>query len=110
MPKQVIIFRSRLRFDADLSELETAGNRMYEIVSAMPGFLSSRIFNGEGGESVNIVEFEDEETLRTWRDHPEHRDIQERGRQEFFTEYHMEICDSQRSYRFSVDEGRIEPA
>jgi len=108
MPKQVIIFRSHLRSDVDLAELEAAGVRMYEIVSAMPGFLSSRIYGGESGESVNIVEFESEETLLAWRDHPEHQEIQERGRQKFFTEYHMDVCDSQRAYRFSTTEGRVE--
>jgi len=106
--RQVIIFRSRLRADVDLAELEAAGARMYELVSTMPGFQSMRMFNADDGESLTLVEFENEQTLLAWRDHPEHRAMQERGRAEFYAEYHMDICESHRAYRFSIGDGRVQ--
>jgi len=105
---QVVIFRSRLRADIDLAELGAAHTRMVELVSAMPGFVSMRMFTAEDGESLTLVEFENEQTLLAWRDHPEHRAVQERGRAEFFAEYHMDICESRRAYRFSLADGRVE--
>jgi heme-degrading monooxygenase HmoA len=105
---QVIIFRSRLRADVDFAELEAAGAQMYALVSEMPGFQSMKTFNADDGESLILVEFENEQTLLAWRDHPEHRAIQERGRADFYTEYHMDICESHRAYRFSIADGRVE--
>ena len=105
---RVIIFRSRLRSDIDLAELEAAGAHMSALVSAMPGFKSMKMFNAEDGESLTLVEFENEKTLLAWRDHPEHRAVQERGRAEFFTEYHMNICEPRRAYRFSLADGRVD--
>ena len=40
----VVVFRSRIRADADLQALEAAGMRMYELASAMPGFISYKDF------------------------------------------------------------------
>ena len=80
---------------------------MVALASSMPGFKSVKMFNAEDGESLTLVEFENEKSLLAWRDHPEHRDMQERGRKEFFTEYHMDICESHRAYRFSVSEGWV---
>ena len=105
---QVIIFRSRLRADADLAERAAAGARMYELVTAMPGFVSVKTFTADDGEALTLCEFESEQTLLAWRDHPEHRAVQERGREEFFSEYHMDICESRRAYRFSLADGRVE--
>lgn len=106
--RQVILFRSRLRADVDLAELEAAGARMVELVSAMPGFVSLKMFTADDGESLTLVEFESEQTLLAWRDHPEHRVVQERGRVAFYAEYHMDICESRRAYRFSLADGRVE--
>ena len=106
--RQAIIFRSRQRADIDLAQRQTAGARMYELVTAMPGFLSVKTFTADDGEGLSLVEFENEQTLLAWRDHPEHRAVQERGRMEFFSEYHMDICESRRAYRFSLADGRVD--
>jgi len=83
--KVVVVFRSRLRNDADLGALEVAALRMYELASAMPGFLSYKDFAAEDGEAVAIVEFIDMDSLLAWRNHPEHQVMQQRGREEFFS-------------------------
>jgi heme-degrading monooxygenase HmoA len=88
----VIVFRARLRSDADMEELGRIGARMAELASAMPGFISYKDFTAEDGESVSLVEFESLETLAAWRDHPEHREAQELGRQRFFAEYRIQVC------------------
>jgi heme-degrading monooxygenase HmoA len=87
----VIVFRSRLRPGVE-NEIAKAGQRMYELASAMPGFLSYKDFVAEDGENVAIVEFESLETLAAWRDHVEHKVVQQQGREKFFTEYRIQVC------------------
>lgn len=98
--KVVVVFRSRLRANADLSALEIAATRMYELASAMPGFLSYKDFTASDGESVSIVEFADAASLLAWRNHPEHQRMQQRGREEFMGEYHIQVCRPEREYSF----------
>ena len=98
----VIVFRARLRPNVDFKELEQLGQRMYAIASAMPGYISYQDFAAQDGENVSIVEFESEETLAAWREHPEHRSVQKRGREEFFSEYQIQVCKPVRESRFRL--------
>jgi heme-degrading monooxygenase HmoA len=95
----VVVFRARAREGVE-AEMGRVAERMYEIASAMPGFVSYKDFTASDGEGVTIVEFESLETLAAWRDHPEHREVQERGRREFFAEYHIQVCTTVRDYAF----------
>jgi heme-degrading monooxygenase HmoA len=96
----VIVFRARLKPEVDQEALAQVGQRMYELASSMPGYVSYKDFSAEDGETLAVVEFESLETLAAWREHPEHRAVQERGRREFFTEYHIQVCTPVRDYRF----------
>ena len=98
----VVIFRSRIREDVtkDPKRLEETGQRMYELASSMPGFISYKDFAATDGENVSVVEFESLETLAAWRNHPEHKVAQDWGRREVFAEYHIQVCTPVRDYRF----------
>jgi heme-degrading monooxygenase HmoA len=96
----VIVFRSRLREEVDQEELLKLGEYMYRLASDMPGFISYKDFMAEDGEIVTIVEFESLETLAAWKEHPEHLKAQQRGRDEFFSEYHIQVCQPVREYEF----------
>jgi heme-degrading monooxygenase HmoA len=87
----VIVFRSRLRPGVE-NEIATTGQRMYELASSMPGFISYKDFVAEDGENVSIVEFESLETLAAWRDHAEHKIVQQEGREKFFSAYRIQVC------------------
>jgi heme-degrading monooxygenase HmoA len=95
-----IVFRSRLRPDADLAELEVLGARMAELAAAMPGFVSYKDFAAADGEAVSLIEFASLETLAAWRNHPEHLQAQRRGREAFFAEYRIQVCEPLRAYSF----------
>lgn len=96
----VIVFRSKLREGVDPSPLEPIGIRMYELASAMPGFISYKDFAAADGESLSLVEFESLETLEAWRIHPEHVEAQRLGREHYFAEYQIHVCTPVRSYAF----------
>lgn len=100
----VIVFRGRLREGVDMQELSRVGQRMYELASSMQGFISYKDFTAEDGENVSIIEFESPETLAAWREHPEHRAVQKRGRDEFFAQYHIQVCTPLRDYAFTCGE------
>lgn len=104
----IVVFRSRLRPDADLAAVEAAGARMYELGSAMPGFVSYKDFAAEDGETLTLVEFETEEQLLAWRNHPEHLEVQARGRSEFFSEYTITVSEARRAYHFNQADGRVD--
>ena len=95
----VVVFRSRIREGVE-AEMDRVGQRMYELASAMPGFLSYKDFAASDGEYVSIIEWESLETLAAWRNHPEHREVQERGREKFFSEYHIQVCTPVRDYAY----------
>lgn len=98
----VIVFRSRMAADVDEAALTAMGARMHALASAMPGFVSYREYAAADGESVAIVEFESHEALAAWREHPEHRQAQAAGRERFFGEYRITVCDAVRDYSFKA--------
>ena len=102
--RRVIIFRNRLRPGIE-DEYGATGERMYALGSAMPGFLSSKDFVAEDGERLTIVEFESDETLAAWRNHPEHQRAQASGRERWYAEYHIQICEVLRSSDFDAATG-----
>jgi heme-degrading monooxygenase HmoA len=104
----VVVFRSRIRPDADLSGINEAGVRMYELASAMPGFVSYKEFKAEDGEILSLIEFRSEPELAAWRNHPEHLEIQRIGRERVFQNYDIAVCKPVRRYSFDVEGGRTE--
>ena len=97
-----IIFRSRIKPGVD-ADIEAVGSRMVELASAMPGFLSYKDFAAADGENLALIEFASPETLAAWRDHPEHKEAQQRGRLEFFSEYRIQVCTPVRVSEFNAE-------
>jgi heme-degrading monooxygenase HmoA len=95
-----IVFRTRLKADADLAELEALGARMAELAAAMPGFVSYADFAAADGEALSLIEFASLDALAAWRNHPEHLAAQQRGRTAFFAEYRIQVCEVLRAYSF----------
>jgi hypothetical protein len=71
-----------------------------DVPKGMPGFVSFKTFRADDGERVSVIEFESEEALRAWREHPEHRKAQELGRSAFYAESQIRVCSVIRQYGF----------
>ena len=99
----VVVFKITHRPDMPVADYEETGNRMVELVSSMPGFLGMDYAPTEGGELL-VARFESHEALATWKNEPEHIAAQQRGRDEFFAHYRIEVCESVRSYEFTAQE------
>ena len=98
----VTVFRSRL-MPGLREEYVALVDRMVELASAMPGYISHKGFFAEDGERCTIVEFESEEAQRAWRMHPEHRDAQRKGRELYYQDFSVQVCQVVRENRFQRD-------
>ncbi len=98
----VAVFRARIRPEARDAYYALA-DQMAEIARAMPGFVSWKGYFAEDGERVSIHEWDSAEHLNAWRTHPEHVKTQELGRQKFYEEYTLYVCEAPRESRFSRD-------
>ena len=99
----VTVFRSRLR-PGLREEYVALVERMVEVAASMPGYISHKGFFADDGERVTIVEFENAETLQGWRRHPEHVAAQKAGREKYYSEYSVQICEVVRESAFRRDE------
>jgi heme-degrading monooxygenase HmoA len=97
----VIVFRSRLRPGIE-AEYHARAEQLYSIVSAMPGLLCAKDFVADDGERVSIIEFDSEEHLAAWRDHPEHIRAQQEGRERFYASYSIQVCRPERVATFDA--------
>jgi heme-degrading monooxygenase HmoA len=88
----IVIGNLKLREGASVEEYEQLGERMYNIVSRIPGFLSVKSFNAADGEELTVFRFASEEALEAWRTHPEHVETMKRGHAEFYSSGFLQIC------------------
>lgn len=93
----VTVFRARVNEDIRPEYTETA-KRMVELVQTIPGFISYKKFTHEDGEQVTIVEFEDEESQQVWALQEEHQQARANGRESWFTEFDIAVCEVKRRY------------
>ena len=97
----VVVFRSRLKPGIE-KEIEEADARMAGLAATMPGYVSYRQYVSADGEGIAIVEFESHETVAAWRAHPEHREAQRLGKERWFAEYRITVCDAVRDYSYTT--------
>jgi heme-degrading monooxygenase HmoA len=95
----IAVFRARIRSEST-EEYYALADEMAEIAREMPGFRSWKSYFSEDGERVSIHEWESEDQLRAWREHPEHVRAQERGRLQFYEDYTLYVCENPRESRF----------
>ncbi|SFY15702.1 MULTISPECIES: antibiotic biosynthesis monooxygenase [unclassified Pseudomonas] len=93
-----VIFTS-LRTDADQDYAEAA-ERMLALAREQPGFLGVESARGEDGLGITVSYWSSEAAIQSWKRHPEHRAIQERGRVTWYTHFHTRVCKVEREYAF----------
>ena len=93
----VTIFRSRLdpRHEA---EYGAWAQRIHALAVTMPGFVSIKTYQADDGERVSVVEFATPEAPAAWREHPEHLTVQRLGRERFYTEFRIQVCEVRTAY------------
>jgi len=95
----LIVFRTRMAADAP----ESYAARVEEIfgyAAQMPGFRWIKDFAADDGERVALIEFDTEAQSRAWSQHLEHRKAQQEGRDLYYAEYHLQVCEVVRESHF----------
>ncbi len=86
----VTVFRSRLRLESQVAYAELAEET--EVAArAMPGFIDFKTFAADDEEHVSLVTFASPSTHQAWRDDRRHRRAQQRGRDESYLEYTVQV-------------------
>jgi heme-degrading monooxygenase HmoA len=96
----VTVFRSRLRDEAGDGYARTA-EAMEQRARAMPGFVDFKTFTAADGERVSLITFSSRAAHDAWRDDPAHRATQERGREHWYAEYTIQVCNLVAERRFT---------
>ena len=97
---KVVVFRNRVR-EGLMEEYGARAEQIYELALKMPGLVSTKDFVAEDGERLTIIEFRSAEELEAWRVHTEHRAAQNEGRERFYDEYSLQVCDLVRESRWT---------
>lgn len=91
----VVVFRARRTPEGAGDEYKRWFLRMSEL--ARKGYVA------DDGERLTLFEWESADTLHAWAAHPEHIPVKKLGREKFYTEYHLQVCELVRESRFSSD-------
>src|SRR5436309_15746601 len=94
-----------MREGAPVEEEESESERMWAIVSSMPGFISYKAYTADDGETIAVVRFESKEALDAWKRQPDHRVVQEQAREVWYEEYWVQASETFRQYRFTRTDG-----
>lgn len=101
---RLIVFRSRLR-DGVEAAYGARAEEIYGLAEKMPGLVSTKDFAADDGERVALIEFDSAEHLAGWRDHARHKVVQAEGRDRWYAQYSLQICDVVRSSTYTAATG-----
>ena len=96
----VVLFRSQLVPAASTDDYDEMAQEMDDLARTMPGFIDVKSFKAEDGERLTVVWWQDEETLRAWREQARHRVAQRTGRERWYEYYRMDVAEVIRSNNF----------
>ena len=100
----VVLFSTEGRDDVDVEDYSRTSARMHELVAQVPGFISYNSYADEDGNGVVIARFESHEAVAAWRKNLEHVEAQRKGRENYYSAYWVQVCDTVREYRFTPEE------
>ncbi len=96
----IAMFKAEKRANIDVAEYQKTAQRMMELVSKMPGFISFKGCTTDDGETFAMATFESEQALDAWHNHPKHRATQRRGCDEFYESLWVRVCAVIREYEW----------
>ena len=98
-----VAFRCRLSPDVDEDSAKRSAE-MFGYASKMQGFRSVKGNTAEDGERLTLVEFDTTEQREAWPKHAAHLQAQREGRDEFYSEYRLQMCALVRTSEFGSAE------
>ena len=102
----VVVFRARRTPEGVGPEYKHSLDRMSELACKMPGYISHKGYVADDGERLTLFEWQSADTLHAWATHPEHIQVKRLGREKFYAEYHLQVCDVVRESTFRSEPER----
>jgi heme-degrading monooxygenase HmoA len=101
----VVIVEFELRAGAE-SKFESALKHMREQVRKYDGFLGEAPCRSVDNERkfVSLFYWQDRQSIKAWREDPEHVKIQQLGRDKLFARYKIRVCELEREYEWERSE------
>jgi heme-degrading monooxygenase HmoA len=96
----VVLFRSKLVPTASGDGYDEMAKEMDDLARTMPGFVDVKSFKADDGERLTVVWWQDEETLRAWREQARHRVAQRTGRERWYEYYKLDVAEVIRANNF----------
>lgn len=101
MGESITVFRSRLRDDVPGGRYTTVAGALEAKAATMPGYVEFKEFVAADGERLALVTFDSTEHEAAWRADADHRAAQQEGRDAFYDEYDVAVCEVQRRHTWS---------
>lgn len=98
-PHYAVIFTSRRSGNAAADYAEAA-EQMLQLAAQQAGFLGVDSVRDARGVGITVSYWRDLDSVRAWREVSEHRNVQERGRKLWYTEFTVRVCRVERAYDF----------
>jgi len=96
-PYYAVIFTS-LHTNAEKEEYDVTSARMVELAQNMPGFLGVESARDDSGFGITSVYWKDEDSIKAWRNHSEHKKVKKRGRAIWYEKYIVRIAKVEKDY------------
>ena len=96
----IVLFRSRLAPGAGEDGYVEMSGEMDRLARSSPGFVDVKSFTAEDGERLTVVWWQDEETLKAWRENVRHLFAQKTGREKWYEYYKMDVATVTRTSNF----------
>lgn len=98
-PYWAVIFTA-VQSGKDVEAYESMAMRMVELAHQQPGFLGYESAQADGNAEITICYWDTEENIRAWKQNAEHLEAQRKGRETWYSAYHIRIVRIERAYGF----------
>lgn len=88
----VVLFRSRLNPGVE-AEYGPRADEILALARRQPGFVSFHSYASDDGARLAVSRFDTLEHARAWGRHAEHLIAQQQGRDRFYAEYELQVCE-----------------
>ena len=95
---QIVVIFLSIRTQADDAGYGEAAAAMGSLAAVQPGYRGIESTRGADGLGITLSFWADEASALLWRDHPEHKAIRDAGRDRWYQNYEVIVCEAQRSY------------
>jgi heme-degrading monooxygenase HmoA len=91
-----VIFTSEMR--ASSVGYEEMAQAMLNLARKQPGYLGVETARGPDGTGITVSYWRTEHDIQAWRQNAEHGLAQEKGRQDWYSQYRVRVCKVEREY------------